>query len=84
MTQSKRQFHRTVIQVEVLSEEAYSEENLEQIVYDIVQGECSGMTSIVEQQVVDGKTMADLLSKQGSDPGFFNLTEEGEDADEDD
>lgn len=75
-----RKFYRTVVQVEVLSEEPYLEDDLETIVDDIVIGDCSGKSvDVVRNEVVDGKQMAALLRAQGSDPGFFMIDDDGND-----
>jgi|WetSurMetagenome_2_1015567.scaffolds.fasta_scaffold789096_1 hypothetical protein len=76
-----RKFYRTVIQVEILSEEPYSmEKDLVSINYDINEGDCSGdVRALVENQEVDGPQMARLLIAQNSDPEFFNLDSEGKD-----
>ena len=79
MAESKRRFHRTLIQVEVLSEEPYNPESLAEVANDIVQGDCSGKWDVKLQTEVTGRTMAKLLQDQGSDPEFFMLTEDGED-----
>lgn len=81
MAQSKRKFYRTVIKVEILSEEPYPESaDMHQVANDIDDGDCSGQAiTIVENQVVSGKRMVKLLENQGSDPEFFQLDENGND-----
>ena len=80
---SRRKFYRTVIQVEVLSEEPYHCGNLKRIDQDISDGDCSGrLSEVVRNEVVDGPAMAKLLQAQGSDPGFFRLDDEGNDTDD--
>lgn len=85
---SKRRFYRTVVSVEILSEEPYLEpseaDDLATISYDIGMGDCSGRVVWGESQEVDGPTMARLLQEQASDPEFFGLDENGEDLDSDD
>lgn len=71
-------FYRTVIQVEVLSEEPLPDCGLDHIAYLITEGDYSGSATTVSEEQVDGPTMARLLRAQGSEPGFFWLTEEGE------
>ena len=73
----KPKYHRTVIQVEVLSEEPYEFENLGNLAYDIEEGDCSGSASIVEIKELTGKQMAKALKSQGSDPEFFQLDKDG-------
>lgn len=73
-----RKFFRQVIQVEVLSEDVPLEwDNLRDIHDAITTGDSSGIMTEVENEIVDGPTMAKLLVKQGSDPGFFRLDGEG-------
>lgn len=79
---SQRKFYRTIIQVEVLSEEPYEITDLEDIAYDVDQGDCSGITKIVSTETVGGPEITKLLEAQGSDPEFFQLTPEGEDIEE--
>lgn len=82
---SKRKFYRTVIQVEVLSEEHFSFGNLADIHYAVKEDDCSGgLTTVIDNQGIDGPQAAKLLVNQGSDLAFFNLTEEGEDVEYDD
>ena len=78
---SKRKFYRTVINVVVLSEDEYDPQSLEQVASDIYDGDCSGQWDS-ESTEVDAPTMAKLLMEQASDPGFFMLTEDGEDTED--
>lgn len=79
-----RKFYRTVIQVEVLSETPLDDDvDLDEVYAIITHGDCSGQCKrIVDNEQVDGKTMAKLLEAQESDPCFFWLTEDGEDTEE--
>lgn len=77
---SKRKFYRSVFKIEVLSERPLPPLSLEQIAYEITEGESSGDLVREKLEVVDAKKMAKLLMKQGSDPGFFQLDEHGNDA----
>ncbi len=76
---SPRTFHRTVLKVEILSEDPYNFEDLAQVDRDITTGDCSGKTTIESSEKMDGKRCAEGLAAQGSDPGFFGLTDDGED-----
>ena len=76
---TNRKFHRTLIQVEVLSEEPYNQESLEQVNHDIIEGDCSGKWEITKTEELDGQQAAQALIGQASDPSFFRLTEEGND-----
>jgi len=77
-------FYRTVLKIEVLSEEplAHGDMSLSDIDYAITEGHCSGVVTLDTEEEVDGPTMARLLIAQGSDPGFFGLTESGEESEE--
>lgn len=77
-----RTFHRTLIQIEVLSEEYYDPETLEQIADDIRTGDCSGQWNIKLRQDLSGHRMALYLKQQGSDPAFFGLDEYGNELEE--
>lgn len=79
MAQSKRKFYRTTITVTVLSEEPYQYENLVQVHNDITDGDCSGKHSITGSVKLTAKQAAKAMREQGSDPDFFQLTEDGED-----
>jgi len=70
-------FYRRVIQVEILSEEPYDQDDLTQIGNDIIEGDLSGYVTEISTENVDGPAMAQLLIKQGSDPEFFRLDDEG-------
>jgi hypothetical protein len=81
---SQLKFYRTVIQVEVLSEEPVDFDSLHGLGDAITTGDCSGqLTALVQNEEVDGPTMACLLQAQGSDPAFFMLTEDGSDLEDD-
>lgn len=79
-----RKFYRSKIVVEVLSEEPMIPQlSLTEIDFEITNGDWSGQSEeIVLNEEVDGPTMAQLLKAQGSDPGFFHLTDDGEDTDD--
>jgi hypothetical protein len=79
---STRNFYRTVIQLEVLSEEPLNYcFSLEQISREIEDGEFSGQLETVSSKEVSGKKMAKLLLKQGIDTELFMSDEEGNDID---
>lgn len=76
-----RKFHKTVIKFTVLSEDPIPDGmSLENIAHECFNGDWSmGYNSFKETQL-NGKQAANALHKQGSDPSFFNLTDDGEDA----
>ena len=77
---TNRRFYRTVVQIEVLSEEPLSNEiDIGSLYYDITEGDCSGSTEVITRENVNGKRIADLLSAQGSDPQFFQVDNDGND-----
>jgi hypothetical protein len=73
MSAEKKRYYRTVVQVEILSQTPYEFQTLEHLAADLTDGDCSGQVKVVSSQVVNGKQMAKLLFKQGSDPEFFSL-----------
>lgn len=72
----KRKFYSTKITVEVLSEAPFEFEDLSDVHHAITEGECSGAWVAVFT-VLNGKQTAERLVAQGSDPAFFQLTQEG-------
>lgn len=71
-------YYKTIVTVEVLSEEPIPNwTDLENLNYQITYGDWSGEVNIGTSEEVDAKTIAKLLINQGSDPGFFNLDQEG-------
>lgn len=83
---TNKKFYRCVIQFEILSEEPFDDSiSLETIAEEVDTGSWSGMfLDDIANEEVDGATMAKLLTAQGSDPGFFQLDEDGNSTDEDD
>lgn len=79
MAQSKRKFYRTVLQVEVLSEEPYNFDSLQATAYDIDEGGCSGKVEVVKSEVLNARQAAKALDNQGSAPEFFRIDEKGND-----
>lgn len=80
---TKRKFYRSVFTVEVLSEEPLeSDLTLDSVAYMITEGDCSGFVNEELNQPIDGAKCAELLQQQGSDPEFFGIDEEGNDAEE--
>lgn len=82
MSNSKRKFYKTVLKVEVLSEEPFMCEDLGQVGYAITEGDCSGVMYRGGSRKISAKTMAKELVKQGSDPEFFGLDDKGNDLEE--
>jgi hypothetical protein len=76
---SSRKFYRTVFTVEVLSEEEPEPVDLEVLNQQITDGPWSGVVTKGKSEEIGGARMAELLQEQGSDPGFFELTDDGED-----
>lgn len=83
MPKSERKFYKTIIQVEVLSEDPLENtDDLAHIHYLITGGDCSGVIKTVSINELDGSAAAKALLEQGSDTEFFQLTADGEDVDE--
>jgi hypothetical protein len=78
---TERTFHRTVVQVEVLSEAPFGSVDLDMLHHMITEGDCSGHLKTVLEEELDGKQAAEALLNQARDPSFFNLTADGEDLD---
>jgi len=78
---SNRQFYKTIIPVEVLSEEPIGDLDIQDILFRAEQGDFSMRVLPEQQTVLNGKEAADALDAQASAPSFFGLTEDGEDCD---
>jgi hypothetical protein len=77
---TERKFYRTVIHVEVLSEDPYTfSGNLVDVANDISTGDCSGIARTILEETCDGARMAQFLLAHGSDPEFFMLDDQGND-----
>jgi len=78
----KRTYYKTIIQVEVLSNDPYDVGNLEDLHYDITEGDYSGDFKIISQEKLTKEEMAKALEAQGSDPEFMMPEEEEENENE--
>ena len=78
---TERIFHRTLVQVEMLSEVPLGSVELDRLHHMITEGDCSGHVKTVLEEELDGKQAAEILLSQASDPSFFRLNPEGEDID---
>jgi hypothetical protein len=81
----KRKFYRTVIQIEILSEdEPFGDgKTLEEINDEITYGHCSGkITTETQEEMTAGRTALHLIA-QGSDPAFFMLDKDGNNLEDD-
>jgi len=75
-------YYRTMITIEVLSEDPIEAISLQDVVYGITEGHWSGDWNAEESLEVTAPQMAKLLIAQGSDPEFFNLDDDGNEIDE--
>jgi hypothetical protein len=83
MSPSKRRFYKTTLTVVVLSEEPVESLDLTDIAHNGVAGDYSVSVPDSRQEVLDGPAAAAELRAQHSDPDFFQLTEEGQDLEQD-
>lgn len=76
-------YKKTVVQVTVLSDDDFhiDQLSLNQIAYLISDGECSGLVEVVSDLEISGQQMAEECKKQGTDPSFFFLDENGDQLD---
>lgn len=72
-------YYRTIIQVEVLSEDSplTNVDSLHDVASAIDEGDCSGKVKITKVEELTGKQAAKALKAQGSDPEFFMLDDDG-------
>lgn len=77
---SKRKFYKTLITLEVLSEEPIPDGmELESIIEEATTGGYSMEILKQNSVVIGGQAMAKRLIAQASSPEFFKLNEKGED-----
>jgi hypothetical protein len=79
---TNRRFYRTIVQVEVLSEQPLgNKEPIDHylLTYQITDYDLSGSISIPTIEEVDGKSIAELAQAQGSAPEFFQVDSEDND-----
>jgi len=71
-----QKYYRTLIQFEVLSTEPIdtSGVSLKDIYTETIDGAFSGSWKVTSAEEVDFERMSQLLTEQGSDPTFFDLT----------
>jgi len=80
---SNRKFHKMVLKVTVLSEKPFTgEEGLEALAQEMDQGDDAGTCEVTENIMISSGQAVRELKAIGSEPGFFQLTETGEDAKE--
>jgi len=78
---SDRKFYKTTVTVTILSEEPISRGvELNDIAHQITLGDWSGEVDVGSPREVTARQVAALLKEQGSDPGFFTLDSDGNDA----
>ena len=73
-----RKFYKTVLRVEVLSEDQLGWGDLSDVHHAITEGNCSGSVKEVSRKELTGLQAAKELGRQGSEPGFFGLDDKGE------
>ena len=76
---TKRKFYKHIVTVEIISERPAVSYDLADIAYAISEGEDSGVWNVTSSKALNGKQAAKELVKQGSDPEFFGIDENGND-----
>lgn len=74
-----RKFYKTIIPLEILSEEPIGEREIANIIEEATTGSFSMRILPNQETVLDGKQAAEALAEQASDPGFFQLDDAGND-----
>lgn len=75
----KKTIYKSVLTIEVLSDIPLPENvSLTDIVYEITDGDMSGLVNWKKRNIpIKGKKAIKEVVLQGSDPGFFNMDENG-------
>jgi hypothetical protein len=76
-----KKFYRTIVAIEILSEDPIGDPNVSEIDNEIFGGDWSGESKVILSEEVSEERMAKFLIAQGSDPEFFGIEgyEEAED-----
>ena len=80
-----RKFYRNVVQIVVLTEDeplGGGVPTLSSIEYEINYGDCVGGELSIDSKQISSKQVADALYDLGSEPGFFQLDDDGNSVDE--
>lgn len=77
---AKKKLYRTVIQIEVLSEDPIPEGmSLDQIEEECNTGSFSGVHDFIKtNEVIEGEEAVKAVMAQGSSPDFFQMDENGD------
>ncbi len=86
---AKRKFYKTLVTIEVLSEDKpvaddLTAEDLYRVADEILDGSWSGAVKVSDPVELSGEEAAQALIEQESDPSFFNLAADGRDLDDED
>ena len=73
-----KKIYKTIVQVEILSDEPYIVGSIDDIARDISSGGESGYSEVIEDRIeLSGKKAVKEIKKHGSDPEFFSMDEDG-------
>ena len=77
-----RKFYKTVVKIEILSDEEVPDSMSLDFIQDQITNGCwSGIINHSLSKILNGKQAAKALINQGSDPEFFMIDEKGNDID---
>jgi hypothetical protein len=80
---SKRSFYQTKVTITVLSDEPMSSDlSLQDISYEIDEGDWLGDVSVGASKKIDAERCAQLCDEACSDPSFFGLDADGNDTED--
>jgi hypothetical protein len=78
---SQRKFYKLVLKVTILSETPFTgNESLQTHAEGMDQGDDAGTFEAIQNEIISPEQAVKELHEVGSEPGFFQLTEDGEDA----
>lgn len=66
-------FYKTIVTIEILSEEPIGNPDLEEIQYQTTEGNWSGVVDVTSEEELTPEEMSKALIAQGSDPEFFSI-----------
>lgn len=72
----ERKFYKNTIKITVLTDRPYSPDTLDEVAYDIYDGDFVGQWNIESSEGLSAGQMVEALEEVGSDASFFELDED--------
>jgi hypothetical protein len=77
---TNRKFYKTTFKLVVLSEDPIEDRNFDRVMEECDSGDLVLGSLDASGEMMNGEEAAEALYSAGSEPGFFRLTDDGEDS----